>query len=438
MWTEFLSPNVFEFSLQSRRRARVFLLAAAVSGLWMAAKVVRISLADTLGESADKSRLYLALSLDPVNPRIHRQLGLVYSFSLGDINTSEAVKEFRQAVDLSPQNAYYRSDLAAACEEVGDNACADQALDRALSLSPMTPRLHWITANHYLRTERTAQALAHFQRLLNLSPSYARQTFRLSLRVIPDPQVVYEKILSSGSNSKLRLAYVDFLSEQGDLGNAYQVWRKFVPKSSPFDFREAQPFLDHLLDTGQIPEAQSVWRDLIRLGAVKRPNDPDLTNLVFNGSFERRPLNAGFDWRLHAGPYVSVDFPEASSIHGAHCLRVDFTVRDNEEYEPVHQIVPVAPGQTYLLTAYVRSKDVTSDSGPRLRVLDPLHPESLYAVSEATLGTTSWHPLTTRFETGTQTHYIRLSIWRPRSRSFPNEISGAFWVDAISLRPSPD
>jgi len=209
-----------------------------------------------------------------------------------------------------------------------------------------------------------------------------------------------------------------------------------VAKPSPFGFPQAQPFLDHLLSSGRIQEAQSVWQDLIRLGVVEKPPDPDPANLVFNGSFERSPLSAGFDWRLEPGPHVFTDFSDPSAYQGARCLRVDFTVGRNEEYEPVYQTVPVVPGQTYLLTAYVRSKDVTSDSGPRLRVLDPLHPESLDASSETTVGTATWHPLNLKFQAGMQTHFVRLSVWRPRSRSFPSEISGVFWVDAVSLKPA--
>ena len=434
-WTQFVSTSTFELPLRTRSRICVFLLAIGIPGFWMAVKITRITVASTLGESARLPDLRRALALDPLNPAIHRRLGLVYSFSFGDISPPDAVKQFCQAVELSPQNAYCWAEFAQACEEVGDNGCADQALDHALSLSPMTPRLHWITANHYLRTDRTDLALVHFRRLLELSPSYAAQTFRVCLQLISDPQVVYAKVLPPDGNSKLGLAFVNFLSTQNDLGNAYQIWRQVAHQSSGVGFAEAQPFLDHLLSDGRIQEAQTVWHDLIRLGAVRKPPDPDQANMVFNGGFERSPLNGGFDWRLQPGPYVSVDFSDTSSYQGGQCLRVDFLVRRNEEFEPVYQIVPVAPNQTYLLTAYTRSKDITSDSGPRLRVLDPFHPESLQASTETTLGTTSWHLLNTKFKAGTQTQCVSLSIWRPRSRSFPSEISGVFWVDAISLKP---
>ena len=93
--------------------------------------------------------------------------------------------------------------------------------------------------------------------------------------------------------------------------------------------------------------------------------------LVFNGGFEQEPLNAGFDWRFAQQPYLTLDFFDATAHTGARSFRADFTVPQNSEYEPVYQLVPVVPGQTYELSAYVKSEAITSDSGPRLRVLDP-------------------------------------------------------------------
>jgi hypothetical protein len=33
---------------------------------------------------------------------------------------------------------------------------------------------------------------------------------------------------------------------------------------------------------------------------------------------------------------------------------------------------------------------------------------------------------------------IRISVWRPRSRAFPMEISGQFWLDDVAVRLVPE
>ena len=132
--------------------------------------------------------------------------------------------------------------------------------------------------------------------------------------------------------------------------------------------------------------------------------------------------------------YLWVDFSAPAAYHGAHCLRIDFTVNRNDEYEPVSQIVAVLPSHSYRLEAYVRSEDITSDTGPSLRVTDTQQPSFSDAISETTVGTTPWHPVRLDFSTGTETQAVRLSIWRPHGRTFPTEISGTFWLDAVSLK----
>jgi hypothetical protein len=174
--------------------------------------------------------------------------------------------------------------------------------------------------------------------------------------------------------------------------------------------------------------------DLEGRGVIGKPADSEQGNLVFNGGFERPPLDAGFDWRSQPSSYVSVDFADASPHEGAHCLRVDFPVGQNDEFEPVYQILPVAPNQAYTLAAYARSRDITSDSGPRLRVTDPACPSCLIASTATTVGTTPWHTVTLKFFAGPQTQAVRVSVWRPRSRVFLMEISGSFWLDTVSIR----
>ena len=107
----------------------------------------------------------------------------------------------------------------------------------------------------------------------------------------------------------------------------------------------------------------------------------------------------------------------------------------NAELELAYQLVPVAPGQTYQLSAYVRSQAITSDSGPRMRVLDPKCNVCLDTATLGTSGTTEWHQVATEFTAGPTTDMVRLSIWRPRGRSYPMEIAGQVWFDDISITP---
>ncbi len=431
----FTAPSSIDFSLRSQGRRFALLLAIGFSAALVAGEALRVAIASTLGESLNRSAVAKALELDPTNSEFHRRLALEYLYGLEDLDPDEGVWHLRRATELNPHVASYWADLGSACDLIRDTACADEAFERALSLSPMTPRLYWILANHYLRTNRTDAAMLHFQRLLVLSPPYATQTFALCLRALNDSQAVSQKVLPTvGKDPKLHLAFINFLCDTGKADFAYQVWVQTAAKSSPFAFSLVQPYLDRLLDLGRYVEMAAVWQDLGRLSIVHPQTVTDSNNLIYNGGFEQAPLNSGLDWHLNQEVYVSVDISDPAAYQGARCLRLDFSVNRNEEYEPLYQIVPVAPRQSYLLTAYVRSENLTSDSGPRLRALDPVCWQCLNVTSEMTVGTTSWHRVSLRFTTGTETRVARVSVWRPRSRTFPTEISGRFWMDAVSIQ----
>ena len=414
-------------------RAGVFLLGVGLAALFMAGEALRLGMAASSEESVEISQLRRALRLDPDNPQLHHRLGLVYSFSRSDNNLPEALRQIQRATELNPHRAIYWLSLASTCDSLRDTACADRALDNALRLSPMTPRLHWIAANRYLLTDRPEAALAQFRRLFELSSQYNWAAFQLCLETLGDPMAVLERVVPPQADAGLKLSYVNFLSAQGEADAAYRVWGRVAGAGSPFAFSSVETYLGSLFAAGRYQEAAGVWRDLERLGVVKRPASDEASNLMFNGDFEQDVLNAGFDWRTPRVPYVSLAFPDSGAYRGRRCLRLEFNVARNEESEAVYQFVPVAPGQAYSLTAYARSDSITSDSGPRLRVLDPVCPSCLDISSDGTVGTTPWHPLQVKFTTGAQTQVVLVATWRPRSRSFPTEIKGTFWLDAVSL-----
>lgn len=163
-------------------------------------------------------------------------------------------------------------------------------------------------------------------------------------------------------------------------------------------------------------------------------------NLVFNANFAQPILNAGFDWQLNQQNYVTLDFTEGEGFSPtqrptniSRVLRIDFTVPHNADDELIYQFVPVIPGQTYELKAYMRSEGITSDSGPRLRVIDPQCPQCLDVDTASATGTTPWHEASVQF-TARAIPVVRISVWRPRSRTFPMDISGRAWIDDITLR----
>jgi Tfp pilus assembly protein PilF len=397
-------------------------------------EVVRAAYVDVLAESTDQRTLEKALALEPASPELHHRLGMILSESLAEVDRAEGQKQLRRATELNPYQARYWSDLAWVCELGDDLTCATHAVNQAVALSPMTPQLHWVAGNTLLRAGQTDAALAEFHRLLELDPAYAPAAFHLCLGSLGDPQLILQKVVPKGHGPGVKLAYLNFLTtnELGD--QAQQVWAQVVAEGTRFPLSAATPYIDHLLEIGHVDEARSAWRDLEKLGVVSKPATDEAANLVFNGSFDQMPLNTGFDWRYAASQNIALDFSDPTPHSGKTCLRIEFPVSRNEQYVPLFQYVPVAPNQAYLVSAFVRSEDITSDSGPRLLVQDPAHSNGPNVVSETTVGTTPWHQISFRFCTGAVTKLVQLSVVRIRGRTFPTEITGSFWLDSVVLK----
>jgi hypothetical protein len=237
-----------------------------------------------------------------------------------------------------------------------------------------------------------------------------------------------------------KLSYLDFATANNrfDLANRY--WKEIAATSPKIHLEAAKPYLERLLASGHYGEAAEVWRYLIRTGAVASVPETDQgretenASSVFNGGFEQTPLNAGFDWHYGQPLYLNLDFTDSRAHSGLRALCLDFTLPKNLDYEPVYQFVPVVPGQSYVLGAFLRSEAITSDSGPRLRVIDTKCSGCLDVATDGATGTQGWHEVSVQFTAGTNTEAVRVSIWRPHSRSFPMEISGKAWFDDISLK----
>jgi len=436
--TLLLKPGSIEVPLRRRWAASLLIVAALPPVALLAIGTLRIAIATRLADSMEIPQVRRALAFDSSNDRLYHRLGMVFyeaSNSLPQGDPRESVEYLRRAVELNPRQAFYWSDLGAACEALGDAECSDLAFERSVELSPRTPQLQWLAANHRLRTGQTIAAMASFRQLLTLDGSYSKAVFAVCLRVLNDPEIVLEKLLPRQSDAQVKMAFVNALTDLGQVEFAFKVWSQAVANGSPIPLASARPYLERLIELGRAEEARAVWQEFLRSGTVTRPNPDDQENLIFNGDFEQVPINAGFDWRYTETPYLWLNFADPAAYHGSRSLRVEFTAKKNREYEPVGEIVPVTPDQTYLLTAFAKAEGITSDSGPRLRVVDPLCGSCLDDSSGSEVGTTPWHRVSLRFSTKAPTHFVKVSVWRPRCRTFPTEITGIFWLDAVALKP---
>ena len=439
--TLWLSTRTIEINLRGRRKTIVYLAVLLLPVMALAAVILRDAAAQTFGESLRPAWIEAGLRLDPDQPALYHRLGMILFYSTGHPNATGGLRLLRHAAKMQPDAAPYWRDLASACAASGDTACADRAFQRAVALNPMSPGLHWMIANYDLEMNRTEAGFGEFKRLLNLDPDYSSSVFHMCRQMDFDDPAVWNKIVRGNHNFKVPVEWIKTLAEEGRLDDAYRVWREEmeslpVPQAvaRQVSYADVNPFIGRLIQPQRQREAEAVWSDLCRIGLVHAGRGASRpTNLVFNGDFEQKPLNSGFDWRLTPASSIMIS-RESEGPRGTSTLRIDFTPPANAAFEPVYEYVAVEPDQTYELTAQVKSQSITSDRGPQLRVTDAFGNGHLLGSTPGLTGTNPWQQSRVTFSTGPETRFVRVSVWRERSRTFPFEISGAFWVASVCLQ----
>jgi hypothetical protein len=378
-------------------------------------------------------RLSLAARLWTNNPEPHYHLSLLAFNSLDNADSGEATRQARMATQLGPLWPRYWAQLAWSCESAADTSCADEAVRNLIEVAPMDPDAISLAANYYVTSNRPALALDQFRRLLQIDPGATHDVVRIC-DAAGYPSAQLEQILLQ-AGPQVMAAYLTYLVGAGKPQSVQQTWNELVQKAEaggfPLSATLVAPFVDRLVQAGNGAQLDQVRLDLEKLQA-SRSEPPG--NVIFNPGFEQQPTGDGLDWRLNREERLPVvDFAAGKAHGGQRCLRVDFPVRSNKAYVLVSQFLPLQPNSRYHLSAWVRSEDITSDSGPRLQLVDMSCNDCLNVTTDSLVGTSPWHQITIDFSTGPHTSVGRLDVVRPKSRAVLGDISGTFWLDDVSL-----
>jgi tetratricopeptide (TPR) repeat protein len=160
---------------QSRVLSSATVLLASLS---FVAVSLGVAAMQALAGSTNIRMVRSALVLDPHNPELHYQAGLLELLQTGD--TASAAVELRRAVQLNPRPARYWLALGQACFALQDHACAAESFERAVREAPMRPGLEWQAAGYYAAVGDARRFSAHAARLLELQPEAASLIFVLA------------------------------------------------------------------------------------------------------------------------------------------------------------------------------------------------------------------------------------------------------------------
>jgi len=406
----------------------------ALALLCCIALALRETTASAIAKWNTPEALRLAERLDPSNPEIPVKLAQALAAQSGGGDPSRIAAAFLQAVRLAPERAGNWASLGDALDVAGQETEARQAYERALDLYPRSPAINWQFANFLVREGDIHDAEEPFQRAIEGDASMRMPAFDLAWRA-GMPSAAILRIVPPTQDD--RAAYLDYLTASQRLDAAAQVWNDLLASPKPFSMDSAFRYFDALLASHRIDELEAMWASMAGRDPKPFQWQPQGADRIINGGFDAPLLGGGFGWRTVPvdGANVTLD---SSVFHDATpSLSIHFDAQHNLDFGNVVQYAAVKPNTKYEFAAYTRTDGITTDSGPRIAVYDPLDRAALWAETPNLLGTNSWNEQEVHFRTGPRTRIVVVQVVRIPSTKFDNLIGGTLWIDDVTLKASP-
>jgi hypothetical protein len=375
--------------------------------------------------------LQKAMTWDPANPVYPAALANLVHLYGESPDPDTAIRLYQTAARLSSFDAGYTSDFAQANDWAGRTDVALPLFQRAQQLFPNSPEINWKLANFYIRSGNISDALPALKKILSSNIIDKNQIFALSDRAGINSETVIDKLLPAGISAYI--AYLNFETQSGNFSAAQETWNRLLSLNSPFEPKEAFPFLDTLIRSHELDSASQVWSSLVSRFPDQIPSPASADNLITNGSLQADILDGAFDWRVFPVTGVAVNQDSTGPSAGTRSLRVEFDGTQNLYYGSILQFVPAQPRTRYTFSAFTRSQAITTDAGVGVLISDGYDPNKILGSTDPLIGTTPWSEQSVSFETPPDTRLLLVRIVRTPSQKLDNKIAGAFWLSRVSL-----
>lgn len=368
-----------------------------------------------------------ALRFAPSNPDPFYGLSLFYQWDFLSMDLKKSLSYIHQAIERNPLEQTYWINLAKIHDRLGEKKAFERALDNAIFVNPTGYQGRWVAGNLFLQGEDVPKALPHFSYLLRYYPEQSSLVYDVWIKVVDDPDFLLEKLVPEDASS-LR-SYLSYLYENNDSESAKKVWQKRASLRQKADRSETLRHIDFLISQNEFDEAMEVWKATLQEEGLSIPTDG---NLITNGSFEKEKiLGGGFDWKIADVKGAKVAFDRSVAFEGNSSIKITFDGKENVDFYHIHQIVSLIPNTDYSLKAYIRTKDITTKSGPKIEVYGI--GSAFHGSSESLVGDNDWKELSVAFRTAPQSHAGVVRVRREKTNKFDRLIFGTVWIDNVRL-----
>jgi tetratricopeptide (TPR) repeat protein len=198
-------------------------------------------------------------------------------------------------------------------------------------------------------------------------------------------------------------------------------WRTIEKEGVPWQEKEALALLDLLLSFGEEKVAGQIWRQYF---------NPD--QILFDGNFSRPFLGQAFGWRTGKKQNFEQLFDKDPEDSQARILHYRFKGWENINFVHLYQVVPVAGGKEYRLTAKMKSQKLTTDQRPYLEVTG-YKCKVPVANSEMVAANQEWTEYQVEVRVPEECSAIVVRLRRKESNHIDNKLAGQLWLKSFVI-----
>jgi len=420
-------------SFEIVRRRKILLAASLLIAAVVIFQAGELWLANHRLDSNNLGLMERGAALVPGDGSGWDRIGLLRQGDFVNPDPDHAVTDFQKAVHDDPLSAHYWMDLASAYEAVGDAVRARDAFTQAKSVYPVSAEVAFHYGNFLLREQKYSEAYGEFQQAARTDPNLLPLVISRTWRSSEDVNDLLNRALPANEDAYLQA--LDFFASIQQVQPALAVWQRLLALRKPFPLSRAFPFFEDLIREDRSYDARREWPEA--LAAAGLPHDSPANNsLVWDGNFEADFENGGLGWRWTPLTGTMIDFDSDPAPNGSRAVRLDFNGGSNLALVEPSQFVPAEPNRSYHFHVYMRTQEITTESGVRFSITDANHTGAVNLLTENFTGSRTWTSVDADLSTGPETHFLFVRLIRDPSRLFDNKLSGTVWIADVSLVPN--
>jgi tetratricopeptide (TPR) repeat protein len=372
-----------------------------------------------------------AVRLAPNDPWTHWVIAGLKKMSLAPDDLSEALKQYEEAVRLSPNDYRFWMDLGRTREQAGDAAGGEKALRRAVELAPSYAYPRWYLGNLLLRAGRGDEAFDELRRAAAADPALRPQIFNAAGAVYGEDVDAIKAAV--GGSSAARAELVVYLAGRGRFDDALRVWSGLSAAEKKEQSAAGESVMSTLLQAKHYHAALDLFRDFSADAASIKAGE--ILNPGYEADVDATGTNV-FGWKVTSVPQAQIAFDEARKHGGSRSLRVAFKSPSTLAFKNISQLVVVEPGVQYRLEFYVRTEELKSAGTPTVEIVDGSDNGTVLAATQPLPGGThDWQAVLIDFKTlpGSEAVIVRVNRASCGADTVC-PIFGIVWYDDFNLQ----